>query len=261
MNNSQFNEVQTLEFVLRLVLPDIVFPGEYFTHGKVRAVLADCDYYDDKSWYLDAGIAWVRKHLAKSKEPVLIIGYDREETVRRRDEGGLLDVSGVAYIRLPARLEEIRATIKALGKAKAGELDSESIERNIEDFRKELRSDFCHGAFGSIQRNFKGATTCISEKRYSDAAKQLMINPESYDRAKASLERIKSAFPINLAPYTSISEIRSLIEKIESPTCHAISFLKSKPVEAEPYLKQINEALTSLENIINAVAPKSSRDK
>lgn len=263
MNNTDLNNMRLLESVLQKVLPDVVFPGDTFSNGKVRAVLADLDYEKDSGWARDAGIAWTRRHLERSKEPepVLIIGYDREETVHRRAEGSLLENSGIAYIRLPARLEEIRAAIKSLQDIKQGELDEESVGRNIEEFRKELRSDFCHGAFGSIQRNFKGAITRISEKRYSDAAKQLMINLESYGRGKASLERIKSAFPINRAPFSSISEIRSLIEIIELPTRQAISSLESKPVEAEPYLKQIDEGLTSLEKIINTVAPKSSGDK
>lgn len=254
-------EINNLTHTIKKILPNLVFPGDTFSDGNVRAVLADRDYEKDLGWACDAGIAWARKHLERSKEPVLILGFDREENVSKRTEGSLLDVSGVGYVRLPSRLEEIRVTIEKLRHIKPEGLDSKSVERNIEEFRKELRSDFCHGAFGSIQRNFKGAITRISEKRYSDAAKQLMINLESYDRAKASIERIKSAFPINRAPFSSILEMLSLVKKMEPPTRQAIELLESKPLEAEPYLKQINEGLTSLEKIINTVAPKSSRDK
>lgn len=132
------NENALLEPILQRVLPDVVFPGDTFSGGKVRAVLADCNYDGDKGWSLDAGIAWSRRHLERSKEPVLIIGYDSVETVRNRAEGKLLDNSGVAYIRLPARLEEIRAAIKSLQDTRQGELDEESVLRNKEDIKKKI---------------------------------------------------------------------------------------------------------------------------
>lgn len=134
MNNTDLNNMRLLESVLQKVLPDVVFPGDTFSNGKVRVALADCNY-DDKSLGLDAGFAWTRRHLERSKEPVLIIGYDREETVRRRAEGSLLENSGIAYIRLPARLEEIRAAIKDI---KPGGLDEESVLRNKEDVKKNV---------------------------------------------------------------------------------------------------------------------------
>ena len=222
------NENLLLEMVLQRILPDTVSPGDAFSPGKVRVVLADCNY-DDKSWSLDAVMVWVRRHLAKSKEPVMIVGYDKEETVRKRAEGSLLDVSGVAYIRLPLKLDKIRMTVNDLRHLKPEELDSRSVKRNVEEFQKELRSDFCHGAFGSIQRNIKGTVTRFNEKRYTDAVKQLMINLESYGRAKASLERIKSAFPLNHAPFNSTSDMLSMIEKIEHQTRKAIVLLESNP--------------------------------
>lgn len=255
------NENLLLETILRRVLPNVIFPGDIFSDGKVRAVLSDCNYDDNKDWRLDAGMAWARRHIEISKEPTVIIGFDREAAIRKRAEGSLLQSKGIAYVKLPANLREIKRTIDKLRRKEATRLDTKSVDRNIADFQKELRSDFCHGAFGSIQRNFKGALTCINEKRYSDAARQLIINLESYERAKASLERIKSAFPLNYASFNSISEMLSLIEKIEPPTRKAIILLESKPLRAGSYLKKINEALTSLENTINAVAPKGSRSK
>lgn len=126
--------------IIKKLLPEAVSPGDAFSPGKVRAVLADMDYEKDSGWACDAGLVWARKHLDKIKEPVLIFGFDREETVRRRAEGSLLDVSGVGYVRLPSRLEEIRATIEALRNIKPGELDSKSVERNIEQLARDARS-------------------------------------------------------------------------------------------------------------------------
>lgn len=259
MNLSSKNLI--LETILRRALPEVIFPGDLFSHGKVRAVIADCNYDSNRCWKLDAGIAWTRKHLAISKEPTLIIGFDREEIIRKRAEGSLLQSEGIAYVKLPARVREIRKIIDKLLRKEVARLDSNSSERNIIDFQKEIRSDFCHGAFGSIQRNFKAAISYINEQRYGDAAGKLMINLEGYERAKASLERIKSAFPINCAPFNSISEMLSMIKKVEPPTLKAITLLGSKPLKAGSYLTQINEVLTSLENTINAIAPKGSRSK
>lgn len=133
-------EVSCLVSVLKELSTDLVFPGDTFSDGKVRAVLADLDYEKDSGWARDAGIVWARKHLNKSNEPILILGFDREETVSKRTEGSLLDVSGVGYVRLPARLEEIRVTIEKLRHIKPEGLDSKSVERNIEDFARDTRS-------------------------------------------------------------------------------------------------------------------------
>lgn len=159
MNNTDLNNMRLLKTVLQKVLPDVVFPGDTFSNGKVRAVLADLDYEKDSGWARDAGIAWTRRHLERSKEPepVLIIGYDREETVRRRAEGSLLENSGIAYIRLPARLEEIRASIKSLQDVKRGELDEKSVLRNKEDVKKDI---------SLLRHNIKNLLQTISMVRF-----------------------------------------------------------------------------------------------
>ncbi len=134
-----YNENILFETVLRRVLPDIAFPNQDFSRGKVRVVLADCNYDENEGWTFDAGIAWARRHRATSKEPVMILGFDREETVLKRAEGSLINTKGIAYVRLPAGLSEIKKTIDKLRKIKHGELDSKSVVRNIEEFRREIR--------------------------------------------------------------------------------------------------------------------------
>jgi hypothetical protein len=203
-----------------------------------------------------AGLAWARRQLAKVHEPVLVCGFDEEPHVRQRVEGTLLNARGVAYIRLPVAIGELRKVVGSLVRDKEVSLDADSIRKNIIDFQAELRSDFWHGPLLSIRRNMNGILSNLRIKQYSEAQKTLKINLNRYSSAMLSLKRIRDKFPLDQEPFALVFHMEKLLEKLDSPTRSAIAYLESDFSKAEPFLVQTEDILKTLEALVDTAAPK-----
>lgn len=259
-NNSQYGEGQVLMAVLKRTLPDIVFPCDDFSAGKVRAVLADWDYEENRGWECGAGLAWARRKLAKASEPVLVCGFDEKRHIRQREEGSLLKSRGVAYLRLPCRIGDLRKTIETLHRVQQVSLAPESLCQNIVDFQAELRSDFWHGPLRSMRGNLNGLLTNLSNQQYTKAIHQMNIILDRIDKAKTSLQRLADRFPTDRLPFGVLADMETQVRGMDSPAAQAKVCLESDLPKAIPFLKQIDGILEALDVLIDKIAPKDRKD-
>lgn len=246
---------------LKRALPDAIFPGEDLSFGKIRLVLADWDYEGDRGWVSEAGLAWTRRHLARTSEPVLVCGFDGADHLARRKEGALLNAKGVAYLRLPARIEELRAAAKALIHSRGTSLSEESLLQNISDFQAALRSDFWHGPLRSLRGNLNGILTSLKDRQYRRAVDQMKTLLDRVEKAKLSIRRLKNQFPTGQPPFNILSGMEAEVNGMETPAAQAMILLKSDPQNVEPFLFQIDQLIKSLEKKVDDAAPKNRKER
>ncbi len=258
-SNPPYSEGGVVMAVLRRALPDAVFPGDTFSAGKVRAVLADWDYEEDKGWVCGAGLVWARRQLAKVSEPILVCGFDEEPHVRHRSEGTLLGVKGVIYIQQPVRIEKLRKTVKSLVNVGDILLDADSLRQNIADFKDELRSDFWHGPLKSMSGNLKGIFTDLKGHQYSQAIDKMNIILDRIDKAKTSLQRLKDRFPTDQPPVNVLADMETQVREMDSPAAQVKVCLESNPPKAIPFLNQIDEIIKALEVMVDKISHKDRK--
>ena len=254
--NYSLNDGRALMAILKRAIPNTVFPGELFSPGKIRTVLADWDYEEHKGWVCGAGLAWARRQLAKAHEPLLAFGFDEKHHVTLRKEGSLLKNAGIGYVRLPASLENIRGQIDSLRSIQIIKLDPDTESQNIADFQSALRSGFGHGPLASLQRNFEGAFTNFKNNKLDSAIEKLDLCLVRCRDAQDSLLVIKGSFSLNGVPLRYLVNIENSLKTIISHLRNLLDGLKRASLKTAPYWDKINIKLRKLENLVNLAEPK-----
>ena len=199
---------------LRRAVPDIVFPGEAFTDGKVRVIFMNWDYKTKKDWSSGAGLTWASRHLAENPEPILVLGFEKEDYVFRRKEWGILQSRAIRYTRLPADIGKLREDIGCLSDADSVDLVTESTRIRTAEFQEDLRSDLWHGPLSSIRRNMNGILADVVNEELDKAVEKLRLNLERYHSARTSVERIKNKYPCTKEPFRSVLDIEVLMQDL-----------------------------------------------
>lgn len=129
--------LSSIERELKYRISNATFPSGMNCSKQVVLVLAEWDY-EQNCIARDAGLTWVRKQWQQQPNPVVILGFESAEDVRRRSEGSLLDNPGIRYLQLPVRLTEIQEAVDSIREVRPECLDLNSRKRNIIDFEVKL---------------------------------------------------------------------------------------------------------------------------
>jgi hypothetical protein len=96
--------------------------------------------------------------------PVVVYGFDRLERVKQDEGGFILDAPGVFYLKLPARITEVKAVLQKAANFKApsqGATEAESI-RHYTIQRIQAFKHICDNVWMSMEGNTNAARNSLS---------------------------------------------------------------------------------------------------